>query len=82
MNLVTPQVRRRGLAEAREGRCFLLGLPLDYPKGKIFAGRNPPRLDSTHGSDGRVMYDWTFRDAGTDLINDDRVIMDLQYSSQ
>lgn len=82
MNLVTPERRRRALAEAREGRCFLLGLPLDYPKGKIFAGRNPPRLEPTHGSDGRVMYDWTFADRGSDVINDDRVLMDLQYSSQ
>jgi len=82
MNLVTPERRRRALAEAREGRCFLLGLPLDYPKGKIFAGRNPPRLEPTYGGDGRVMYDWTFADRGSDVINDDRVVMDLQYSSQ
>lgn len=82
MNLITPTVRRRALAEAKEGRCFLLGLPLDYPKGKIFAGRNPPQLAPTHGGDGRVMYDWTFSDGGIDVINDDRVLMDLQYSSQ
>ena len=82
MNLVTPERRRRAIAEAKEGRCFLLGLPLDYPKGKIFAGRNPPRLEPTHGGDGRVMYDWRSASGATDIVNDDRVILDLQYSSQ
>jgi hypothetical protein len=81
MNLVTPARRRRALAEAREGECFLLGLPLDYPKGQIFPGRLPPTLAPTHGADGRVMYDWTVA-KGIDVVNDDRVTMDLQYSSQ
>lgn len=42
MNLVTPERRRRAIAEAREGHVFLLGLPLDYPKGSMFPGRTPP----------------------------------------
>lgn len=82
MNLVTPERRRRAIAEAREGHAFLLGLPLDYPKGQIFAGRGAPRLEATTGGDGRVMYDWTVSGGRIDVINDDRVIMDLQYSSQ
>jgi hypothetical protein len=81
MNLITPQHRRRAIAEALEGRVFLLGLPLDVPKGQIFPGRRAPRLQPTYASDGRVMYDWT-PDGMTDVINDDRVTLDLQFSSQ
>lgn len=81
MNLITPEVRRRALAEAREGRVFVIGMPLDYPKGAIFAGRNGPRLEATTASDGRLMYDWTVSQ-GKDVVNDDRVTMDLQYSTQ
>jgi hypothetical protein len=36
MNLVTPERRRRAIAEAKEGLVFLLGLPLDYPRGTIY----------------------------------------------
>ena len=82
MNLVTPEVRRRAIAEAREGHAFLLGLPLDHPKGQIFPGRFPPRLEPTTGGDGRTMYDWTVSGGMIDVINDDRVHMDLQYSTQ
>jgi len=82
MNLVSPERRRQAIAEAREGHAFLLGLPLDYPKGQIFVGRNAPRLEATTAADGRVMYDWTVSGGRTDVVNDDRVVMDLQYSSQ
>jgi Putative cyclase len=82
MNLVTPERRRRAIAEAREGLAFLLGLPLDHPKGQIFAGRHGPRLEATIAGDGRPMYDWTPSGGTSDVVNDDRVVMDLQYSSQ
>lgn len=82
MNLVTPERRRRAIAEAREGRAFLLGLPLDFPKGRIFPGRNPPVLKPTIGGDGRPMYDWTPSGGATDVVNDDRVLLTLQYSTQ
>jgi hypothetical protein len=82
MNLVTPQRRRRALAEAREGVAFLLGHPLDYPKAQIFAGRHGPRLEATRAQDGRAMYDFTLGAGATDVINDDRAVLDLQYSSQ
>jgi len=81
MNLITAERRRRALAEAREGEVFLLGLPLDCPKGKLFPGRHPPLLEATTASDGRLMYDWTVS-VGIDIVNDDRVTMDLQYSTQ
>lgn len=82
MNLVTPERRRRAIAEAKEGKAFLLGLPLDYPRGGIFAGRNPPLLEATTGGDGRTMYDWTPTGGVTDVVNDDRVQLTLQYSTQ
>lgn len=82
MNLVTPERRRRAIAEAREGQAFLLGLPLDYPKGGMFAGRNPPVLEATYGSDGRRMYDWLMPGSTVDIVNDDRVQITLQYSTQ
>ena len=81
MHLVTPERRLRAIAEAREGQVFLLGLPLDHPKGQIFPNRHPPLLAPTIGQDGAAMYDWAIKGA-TDVINDDRVTMDLQFSSQ
>jgi hypothetical protein len=82
MNLITPAIRRRAIAEAREGLAFLLGLPLDHPKGPIFAGRCAPRLEATTARDGRTMYDWEYGRGLIDVVNDDRVTMDLQYSTQ
>ena len=82
MNLVTPERRRRAIAEAKEGHAFLLGLPLDYPRGGIFAGRNPPVLEPTYGGDGTMMYDWRPSGGMSDVVNDDLVHLTLQYSSQ
>jgi len=82
MNLVTPEKRRAALAQAREGMVFLLGLPLDQPGEQIFPGRYPPRLEPTADAHGKVMYDWSPAGGTTDVVNDDRVVMDLQYSTQ
>lgn len=81
LNLVTPEIRRAALAEAREGKVFFLGLPLDYPRRRILAGRFPPRLEAIMAGDV-PMYDWQPAGGATDVVNDDRVIMDLQFSSQ
>lgn len=82
MNLVTPERRRRAIAEARDGHAFLLGLPLDYPRGGIFPGRNPPVLEPTFAGDGKVMYDWSPPGGTSDVVNDDLVHLTLQYSTQ
>jgi len=82
MNLVTPERRRRAIAEAREGKAFLLGLPLDYPKAPLLPVRHPPRLEATESWEGGPMYDRLFAAGAIDVANDDRVTMDLQYSSQ
>lgn len=83
MNLVTPERRRAALAEAREGLVFNLSLPLDVGPG-IAPFRKPPRLSATERG-GKPFYNFCLctEHAGlTDVICDDRVVMDLQYSTQ
>jgi hypothetical protein len=47
LNLLTPERRRGGIAEAREGIAFQLSLPLDFPGGSDLAPfRQAPRLFS------------------------------------
>ncbi len=81
MNLITPARRQLALKEAIDGITFLLSLPLDHPRGGLFPGREAPVLEPTIARDGRTMYDWTVTGA-IDVVNDDRVTMDLQYSTQ
>lgn len=82
MNLVTPERRLAAVGEVREGLAFQLGLPLDYPRRQVFAGRNPPVLAPTISADGRPMYDWMPLGGPTDVVNDDQVVLGLQYSTQ
>lgn len=82
MNLVTPEKRLAAVRSVREGLAFPLGLPLDYPKKQVFVGRNPPILSATFGSDGRQMYDWMPAGGPIDVVNDDAVLLGLQYSTQ
>jgi len=48
INLLTPERRREGLAEAKEGIAFTLSLPLDYPGGNFVQFRAPPVLLASH----------------------------------
>lgn len=82
MNLVTPERRLAAIRKVRDGLAFPLGLPLDHPKKQVFAGRNPPILSPTHGADGRQMYDWMPAGGPIDVVNDDQVLLGLQYSTQ
>jgi hypothetical protein len=82
MNLVTPERRLAAIAEAREGLAFPLGLPLDYPRTRTFAGRNPPVLAPTIAGDGRPMYGWMPAGGVIDVVNDDEVLLGLQFSTQ
>lgn len=82
MNLVTPERRLRAIGEVREGLAFALGLPLDHPRQQVFAGRNPPVLSPTHSADGRVMYGWMPAGGPIDVVNDDQVLLGLQFSTQ
>ncbi|MEJ5975873.1 cyclase family protein [Novosphingobium sp. PS1R-30] len=82
MNLVTPARRLAAVASVTEGLAFPLSLPLDHPKKQVFAGRNPPVLSPTISADGRTMYDWMPAGGPIDVVNDDQVLLGLQYSTQ
>ena len=82
MNLVTPARRLNAVKEVHEGLTVPLGLPLDYPRQQVFPGRNPPVLSPTHGADGRVMYGWMPEGGAIDVVNDDQVLLGLQFSTQ
>jgi hypothetical protein len=82
MNLVTPARRLEAVGEVREGLAFPLDLPLDHPRKQVFAGRNPPVLAPTIAADGRTMYGWMPDGGVIDVVNDDEVLLGLQYSTQ
>ncbi len=89
MNLVTPAKVLQGLAEVREGRTFCLSLPLDVPGGQSMNPRRiPPRRYAVirdGKSAGQQGFCWSYQDEDpelTDVVNDDVVLMSLQYSTQ
>ena len=80
MNLVTPEVRLAAFREVKDGRAFVLSLPLDYPGGEpAGAARKGPRLFASQ-SRGRDMFNLPLN--ATDLTCDDGVVLSLQYSTQ
>jgi len=84
LNLITPEVVRKGVAEAREGRSFCLSLPLDYPGGNVLsAARKPPVLRPTiRRGKPYFAYPMAAEDPRlTDVVNDDLAILHLQYST-
>ncbi|WP_157215421.1 cyclase family protein [Flavisphingomonas formosensis] len=85
MNLITPERRRAGLAEAREGICFSLSLPLDYPGGTLLSGgvRQPPKLFAPEFADGLYPYNVGYEELPSrDISCDDAVVIYSQYSTQ
>jgi hypothetical protein len=85
LNLLTPEKVRQGVAEVREGKTFCLSLPLDYPGGNVLnPRRHPPVLRPTRRSNGPNFNYVLARDDPnmTDVVNDDLVVMHLQYSTQ
>lgn len=89
MNLVTPAKLREGVAEVHAGRSFCLSLPLDVPGGRALSPRRmPPRryaITRDGASAGQQGFCWAYanEDADlTDVVNDDLVLMSLQYSTQ
>ena len=85
MNELTAEKVMQGIAEVREGRTFCLSLPLDYPGGAVLnPRRHPPQLRPTlRGDKPNWMYQVAWEQAGlTDVINDDMVLLHLQYSTQ
>lgn len=85
LNLITPEKVKQGVAEVREGICFCLSLPLDHPGGNVLNPRRfPPVLRPTLRN-GRPNMNYVLgRDDphASDVINDDAVILHLQYSTQ
>lgn len=89
MNLVTPQKVLQGIAEVRHGRTFCLSLPLDVPGGQAMNPRRiaPRRYAVTRDgkSAGQQGFCWSYAGEDpdlTDVVNDDLVLMSLQYSTQ
>lgn len=83
LNLLTPERRRKGILEAKEGIAFCLSLPLDLGSG-LSPRRKPPALFVPE-NEGRPVYNFSFCDqhAGlTDVVCDDGVHLFLQYSTQ
>ncbi len=85
LNLLTPEKVKQGISEVREGIAFCLSLPLDYPGGNVLNPRRfPPVLRPTLRNGKPNMNYVLARDDpdATDVINDDAVILHLQYSTQ
>ncbi|MEM6621806.1 MAG: cyclase family protein [Pseudomonadota bacterium] len=88
LNLLGPEQVKKGVAEVKEGRTFCLSMPLDYPGGNILnPARHPPQRFATRSPDGTDRYLLAMADAQknaelTDVVNDDRVMIHTQYSSQ
>src|SRR5882724_5546306 len=85
LNLLTPKQVKQGIAEVKEGLVFCLSLPLDYPGGNLLnPRRHPPILRPTlrNGRPNMVYVVQRDNPDATDVINDDTVILHLQYSTQ
>ena len=85
MNELTPAKVKQGIAEVKEGRTFCLSMPLDYPGGNVLnPRRHPPQIrPSLRGDKPNWHYRTEWDKPGMiDVINDDVVIMHLQYSTQ
>ena len=87
LNWLGPEQVKKGIAEVREGRTFCLSLPLDLPGGNVLhPARHPPQRFAT-SADGLDRFllktaDATGNSAFTDVVNDDRVMLTMQYSTQ
>lgn len=85
LNLITPEVVRRGIAEVKEGLVFCLSLPLDLPGKNILNPRRfPPKLEfSMRGDDPVINFPMSNVNPGqTDVVCDDKVTLSTQYSTQ
>ncbi|WP_217429618.1 cyclase family protein [Sphingomonas bacterium] len=80
LNGITPEIRLAAVGEVKEGRAFVLSLPLDYPGGEAEdAPRKGPKLFASCLG-GHQMYNFSLTE--TDVCCDDGVTMWLQYSTQ
>ncbi len=85
LNLITREKILQGIAEVREGLAFNLSLPLDVPGGNVLNPRRyPPVLRPTlRNRQPNLNYVLAKDDPShTDIISDDLVILQTQYSTQ
>jgi len=89
MNLVDRAKVLQGIAEVREGLTFCLSLPLDVPGGMALNPRRlPPQRYATlrdGKSAGAQGFCWSYAaedTALTDVVCDDVLLMNTQYSTQ
>lgn len=89
MNLITPQEVLAATRLVQEGKTFCLSLPLDVPGGQTLNPRRiPPQRFATlrdGKSSGQQGFCWSYDTEDpdlTDVVNDDVVLMNLQYSTQ
>ena len=85
MNELNAERVKQAVAEVKEGRTFCLSMPLDLPGGNVLnPRRHPPILRPTLRGDRPTWFYRTDNDHPglTDVINDDMVLLHLQYSSQ
>lgn len=85
MNELTAEKVKQGISEVKEGRTFCLSMPLDYPGGaELNPRRHPPQIRPTL-RDGKPNFIYRVDQnvpGMTDVINDDMVLLHLQYSTQ
>ena len=85
MNELTAAKVKQGIAEVKEGKTFCLSMPLDYPGGNALNPRRHPRPAAPFCSCRQAQLALPHAMATSamiDVINDDVVIMHLQYSTQ
>jgi kynurenine formamidase len=85
MNELTPEKVLQGIAEVKQGKTFCLSMPLDYPGGAVLnPRRHPPQIrPSLRGDKPNFIYRAEWDTPGVvDVINDDMVLLHLQYSTQ
>lgn len=85
LNLITPEVVLKGIAEVQLGQTFCLSLPLNLPGGNALSQhRHPPRLQPTE-RDRHALYNMSVNalmPGHTDVLCDDAVLLHTQYSTQ
>lgn len=89
LHLLTPARRLNGFREVQEGMTFTLSLPLDFPGGSdLLPPREPPKLFSAAYREGSIYHSGFCRcfslyaSQFNDVVNDDRVTLYPQYSTQ
>ena len=84
LNLLTKEKVLQGVAEVKEGRAFVLSLPLDRPGRSPHPARHPPRLAATirHGEAGYNLPLSAVDPDFYDIVSDDVALIHTQFSTQ